>query len=217
MRKAAFPPWPVSEWPDADRAAWQASAIPGNPFEPGGAASEWAAVSRRVCERAYGSWLEWLQQNQLLDPQEPAGDRATRERLAQYAHDLGATVGQFTIQSQVQMVGNLLRVEQRIIAFRDDIGGKVSALIVALYQQKMTYGEFAQKRYEIGRDIAAAEREYRQAILMTDEQLAIQAQQVAQQNAQSTIVVWTTYVQTVNARQAHTIVHPSSSAARTKP
>jgi hypothetical protein len=55
-------------------------------------------------------------------------------------------------------------------AFGDEITGKVSALIVALYQRKLTYGEFAQKRYEFSRDGAAAEREFRQAALIADQQ-----------------------------------------------
>ena len=43
-------------------------------------------------------------------------------------------------------------VIQQDRAFSMDAAGRVSALIVALYQGELTYGEFAQKRYEIGRD-----------------------------------------------------------------
>lgn len=98
-------------------------------------------------------------------------------------------------------------VAARDTAFSDEIAGKVSALIVALYQRKMTYGEFAQKRYEIARDGADAEREYRQAILMSDQQLAIQAQQLAQQNFQTKVAAWSAYIQAVNARPPQTVVH----------
>jgi len=45
----------------------------------------------------------------------------------------------------------------------------VSELIVAVYQAKLTYGEFAQKRYEIARDTPAAERQYREAVLIADQ------------------------------------------------
>jgi len=85
-------------------------------------------------------------------------------------------------------------------AFLDEVQGKVSALIVALYQGKVTYGEFAQKRYEFGRDGAAAEREFRQATLIADQQRAIEAQQLAQQRFQNTLAVWSTYLQAVNSR-----------------
>jgi len=102
-------------------------------------------------------------------------------------------------------------VAERDAAFRHEVTGKVSALIVALYQRKMTYGEFAQKRYEIGRDGADAEREYRQAVLMSDQQLAIQAQQLAQQNFQNKLAVWSAYLQAVNSRQPQTVVHVEQS------
>jgi len=96
---------------------------------------------------------------------------------------------------------------ERDAAFGDEITGQVSALIVALYQGRMTYGEFAQKRYEIGRDGADAERAYRQASLMSNMQLAIQAQQLAQQNFQNKMAAWSAYIQTVNARKPQTVVH----------
>ena len=89
-------------------------------------------------------------------------------------------------------------------AFGDEVSGKVSALIVALYQGKLTYGEFAQKRYEFGRDGATAEREFRQATLMSDQQRAIQAQQLAQQNFQNRLLAWSTYLQAVNSRAPQT-------------
>ena len=96
-------------------------------------------------------------------------------------------------------------VAQRDTAFYDEVTAKVSALIVAWYQRKMTYGEFAQKRYEFSRDGAAAEREYRQATLNADQQLAMQAQQLAQQNFQNKLTAWSTYLQAVNARQPQTV------------
>ncbi len=86
-------------------------------------------------------------------------------------------------------------------AFGDEITGRVSALIVALYQGKMTYGEFGQRRYEFSRDDAAAEREFRQAALIADQQRSAQAEQLAQQNFQNRLLAWSTYLQTVNARQ----------------
>lgn len=93
------------------------------------------------------------------------------------------------------------------MAFGDEIAGKVSALIVALYQGKLTYGEFAQKRYEFGRDGAAAEREFRQATLIADQQRAMQAQQLAQQAFQNKLAAWSVYLQAVNSRPAQTSIH----------
>lgn len=93
------------------------------------------------------------------------------------------------------------------VSFGDEVVGKVSALIVALYQGKLTYGEFAQRRYEFARDGAAAEREYRQATLIADQQRAMQAEQLAQQNFQNKLAAWSTYIQAVNSRPSQTVVN----------
>ena len=73
-------------------------------------------------------------------------------------------------------------------SFAKEAGGRVTGLIVALYQQKLTYGEFAQKRYEITRDAMAAERQFRQATLIADQQRKLQAEQLAQQQFQNNLV-----------------------------
>jgi hypothetical protein len=90
-------------------------------------------------------------------------------------------------------------------AFMQEANGRVSSLIVALYQAKLTYGEFAQRRYEITRDAAAAERQFRAAALIADRERQIQAQQLAQQQFQNNLIAWSTYMQAVNARQPQTV------------
>jgi hypothetical protein len=90
-------------------------------------------------------------------------------------------------------------------SFGKEVAARVSELIVALYQQKLTYGEFAHKRYEIGRDGAAAELAFRQSALENDQQRQIQAQQLAQQQFANNLAVWSAYMQAVNARQPQTV------------
>jgi hypothetical protein len=90
-------------------------------------------------------------------------------------------------------------------SFSREVSASVSALIVALYQEKLTYGEFARKRYEIGRDGAAAELAFRQAALDHDQQRQMQAQQIAQQEFSTRLMAWNAYMQTVNARQPQTV------------
>jgi len=84
-------------------------------------------------------------------------------------------------------------------------GARVGELIVALYQQKLTYGEFAHKRYEITRDAAAAELAFRQSTLDRDQQRQMQAQQLAQQQFANNLAAWSVYMQSVNARQPQTV------------
>ena len=81
----------------------------------------------------------------------------------------------------------------------------VGDLIVSLYQLKLTYGEFARKRYEITHASAEAERQYRQSTQLADQQQRIQAQHLAQQQFQNNLVAWSTYMQAENARQPQTV------------
>jgi len=90
-------------------------------------------------------------------------------------------------------------------SFLVSAGAKVGELIVALYQQKLTYGEFARKRYEISRDAAEAERQYRESRQTSDQQRQLQLQQLAQQQYSNQLAAWATYMQGVNARQPLTI------------
>ena len=90
-------------------------------------------------------------------------------------------------------------------SFGKEASGRVGELIVALYQKKLTYGEFAQKTYEITRQAVVAERQFRQATLIADQQRQMQAQQLAQQQFQGNLIAWSTYMQTVSARQPQTV------------
>lgn len=90
-------------------------------------------------------------------------------------------------------------------SFGQAASAKVGDLIVALYQQKLTYGEFAKERYEITRDAADAERQYRQSMQFADQQQRMQAQQLAQQQFANRLAAWSTYMQAVNARQPQSV------------
>jgi hypothetical protein len=90
-------------------------------------------------------------------------------------------------------------------AFGIAASARVGDLTVSLYQQKLTYGEFAKKRYEITRDAAEAERQFRQSAQLGDQQQRMQAQQLVQQQYQSNVAAWSTFMQGVNARQPLTV------------
>lgn len=83
--------------------------------------------------------------------------------------------------------------------------GRVAALIVSLYQQKMTYGEFAQKRYELERNAAITQIRYREARLLVDGEQQLRAQQLAQQEFQNSVQAFSAYTQSVNARRPQTM------------
>ncbi|MFM0526919.1 hypothetical protein PQR11_18250 [Paraburkholderia strydomiana] len=95
------------------------------------------------------------------------------------------------------------------MAFGAEAEAKLSELVVSLYQQKLTYGEFAQRRYAIGRAAVDAGRQYQEARVLQDQERQLQAQQIAGQQFANSMNAWTNYMQAVNARQPQT-VHLSS-------
>lgn len=91
------------------------------------------------------------------------------------------------------------------MSFGAEAEAKVGELVVALYQQKLTYGEFAQRRYAISTAAASGARQYREARLLEDQDRKLQAQQLANQQFANSLNAWTNYMQAVNARQPQTV------------
>ncbi|MFM0140076.1 hypothetical protein [Caballeronia grimmiae] len=96
-------------------------------------------------------------------------------------------------------------------AFGQEAEAKVGELILALYQQKLTYGEFAQQRYVIGKAAVDASRQYREARLLRDQERQLRAQQVANQQFMNSLNAWSTYLQAVNARQPQAVTLTTAS------
>lgn len=90
-------------------------------------------------------------------------------------------------------------------SFETEANVQIGRLIVALYQMKLTYGEFAHKRYEISRDASVAQNNFRQATLLADSDRQMQAQQLAQDKFRNDLAAWTAYNQSVSARQPQTV------------
>ena len=95
----------------------------------------------------------------------------------------------------------LVAVFQQEVSIFKEATANIGELIVSLYQQKLTYGEFSQKRYWISSQASAAELAYRQSVLDRDEQRRLQAQQ----QFATTLTAWGSYIQAVEARQPQTV------------
>jgi len=86
---------PVSEWPDADRHAWEEACRPGSRLKPGGVASYLAQVSRDSFARRYGAFLAFLDRNGRLH-QSAAAAQVTPTNVAAYIDELTARVRSVT-------------------------------------------------------------------------------------------------------------------------
>ena len=90
---------------------------------------------------------------------------------------------------------------QKQIEFRNQVSSLVGSLIVALYQGKLPYGEFAQKRHEGYMAVVSAERDFRSATMIQDRNAQMQAQDIAIKQQQNNINAFSGYMNSVNARQ----------------
>jgi site-specific recombinase XerD len=88
---------PVSEWPDADRQAWEAACRPGIRLKPGGSADYLAEVSREDFARRYGAFLEFLQRRGNLDLNAAAAAQVTPSNVEPYITELKARVRSVTV------------------------------------------------------------------------------------------------------------------------
>jgi hypothetical protein len=84
------------------------------------------------------------------------------------------------------------------IAFGSEAEAKVSERVVSLYQQKLTYGDFAQCRYAIGKAAVDAGGQYREARVLQDQERQLQARQIAGQQFANSVNAWANYMQAVN-------------------
>jgi integrase len=88
---------PVSEWPDADRRAWEEACRPGSRLKPGGAASYLAQVSRDDFARRYGAFLGFLQRTGRLEAHRGAATQVTLPNAEAYISDLKDRVRSVTV------------------------------------------------------------------------------------------------------------------------
>jgi site-specific recombinase XerD len=93
---------PVTDWPNADRAAWQAALSTDDllSFARSTAAS-WRPATCHKNRRGYGRWLTFLR-NSGEDWSVPLDDRVTRERVAAYLDELRRhQVSLYTIRNRI--------------------------------------------------------------------------------------------------------------------
>ena len=88
---------PISEWPDADRQAWEDACRPGIRLRPGGSASYLAEVSREDFARRYGAFLGFLQRRGSLELNAAAATQVTLSNVEPYITELKARVRSVTV------------------------------------------------------------------------------------------------------------------------
>ena len=91
-----------TDWPEADRALWDAALAPGDVLEEGGSRARYAAASNRKNADCYGMWLSWLRQQGMLNPVEAPADRITPAQIRAYITELGGVVAPNTVLTHLR-------------------------------------------------------------------------------------------------------------------
>jgi len=106
-RKPALKPprsLPVSEWPAADRSAWEEACQPGSRLKPGSAASYLAPVSRDDFARRYGAFLGFLQRTNRLERHAGVTTQVTLSNVQSYIADLKVRVRSVTVYNCIHQL-----------------------------------------------------------------------------------------------------------------
>ena len=87
----------ISEWPAADRQAWEDACRPGLRIKPGGRASYLAQVSRDDFANRYGAYLGFLRRIGRFDECARAASQVTPANVEDYVVELRGRVRSFTV------------------------------------------------------------------------------------------------------------------------
>ncbi|MFA7586901.1 MAG: hypothetical protein WCY11_12010 [Novosphingobium sp.] len=110
MTKQPFPPWPVEQWPERDRALWHSAQDAGGPFDDdAGFAAGWRPATIRGCQRHYGVWLAWLASAGQFDPLIHPCDRVTRERIKAFVAAYRIGRAELTVAGAIRNIAYVLR------------------------------------------------------------------------------------------------------------
>lgn len=94
---------------------------------------------------------------------------------------------------------------QQAKAFFDEARGLTSQLIVALYQRKITYGEYARSRYEVGRAAVNTELKFRRDLLTADQSRQEEARRQSAREFEALQAQWANSMAMINARRPLTV------------
>jgi integrase len=114
--------WPLSEWPEADRVAWDRACIAPQRLRPGGAAGRMKASTRVGLLRAYGYLLEFCHRGGLLDKTAEPGAHVTPGIIEAFVSELRDRVGSVTrviYVSRIRAIAGFLAPEQDLSWLRE--------------------------------------------------------------------------------------------------
>ncbi len=100
---------PVSEWPAADRAAWEQATRKGGLLLDDGPATGLKPLTLRRHAKSYGRWLGWLALTGRLESTTSPGARGSQEAVLGYIAELQALNASGSVLVRLQSLAVMLR------------------------------------------------------------------------------------------------------------
>ena len=98
------------QWPQRDRAAWDAAIRQAGLLDDPGLAAHWRPETRRWLIAAYGRYLTFLAERGWLDPTAEPSDRLTPDRLRAYLNELSPQIAPATLFGRARGLAEAMRV-----------------------------------------------------------------------------------------------------------
>src|SRR4051794_2036528 len=92
---------PLSQWPTADRAAWEKACQRGERLRRGGRASHMRPVTQEDLASRYGVFLDFVQRMERLEASAPAGAHVTPEYVHAFVGELQQRVSSVTVYGSI--------------------------------------------------------------------------------------------------------------------
>jgi integrase/recombinase XerD len=102
--------YPLSEWPEADRHAWDRACVAPQRLRPGGAAGRMKASTQVSLLRAYGYLLEFCHRSGLFDQTAAAAGHVTPEIIDAFLCELRNRVGSITRVIYISRIQTITRI-----------------------------------------------------------------------------------------------------------
>jgi integrase/recombinase XerD len=101
---------PLAEWPRVDQELWDAALRRGDLLDDGGMRAGYAPSSNQKVVKGYGTWLQWLSHQGLLDPDAQPGSRITRAAVGSYIQMLWNQISTGTLINLLEDLYSAARI-----------------------------------------------------------------------------------------------------------
>jgi integrase len=100
----------IDAWPEPDRTRWWRGVSPASLLDKNGHAAKWRLATVSMVERAYASFLHWLEDSGQLKAEEAPEQRASPERINAYCTYLDGKIELTTIHLRLYGLSRALSV-----------------------------------------------------------------------------------------------------------